>query len=187
MFQYLLVVFCFFFNYLFIYFWLCWVFIAAQVFSSCGQWELLSSFNAQTSHFSSFFLWFPGSRAQAQLLQCGGLVALLACGIFPDQGSNPRACTGRQIHNHWTTRKVLSVSQLTVYVNVNGICVLQLYKNCINLNYAELVHSAFQVCYILLPCIFILLIFEALILKRQLKVFYSGAISNLVRYFPSLL
>ena len=29
------------FIYLFIYFWLCWVFIAAQAFSSCGERVLL--------------------------------------------------------------------------------------------------------------------------------------------------
>ena len=61
--------------------------------------------------------------------------------------------------------------QLAVYENLNGICILLLYENCINLNYAELIHSAFQVYYILLLlCIFILLIFESLILKLQLKI-----------------
>ena len=40
-----------------------------------------------------------------------------------------------------------------------------------NLNYVELVHSAFQVYYsLLLLCIFILLIFESLTLKHQLKI-----------------
>ena len=40
-----------------------------------------------------------------------------------------------------------------------------------NLRYVELVHGAFQVYYIyLLSCIFILLIFESLILKVQLKI-----------------
>ena len=39
-----------------------------------------------------------------------------------------------------------------------------------DLNYVELAHSVFQVCYILLIlCIFVLLIFESLILKFQLK------------------
>ena len=28
---------------LFVYFWLCWVFVAVQTFSSCGEWGLLSS------------------------------------------------------------------------------------------------------------------------------------------------
>ena len=44
-------------------------------------------------------------------------------------------------------------------------------KNCINLNYVEMVHSAFQVFYILLLfCLFILLLYESLILKLQLKI-----------------
>ena len=43
-------------------------------------------------------------------------------------------------------------------------------ENCMNLNSVELVHGAFQVYYILLLfCIFILLIFESLMLKFQLK------------------
>ena len=58
-----------------------------------------------------------------------------------------------------------------VYGNLNGICILLLCENCINLNYAELVHSAFQV-YCILPLfsLSILLIFESLILKLQLKI-----------------
>ena len=55
--------------------------------------------------------------------------------------------------------------------NLNRICILLLCENCINLNYVELVHGAFQVYYILLLfCLFILLIFEGLILKLQLKI-----------------
>ena len=86
---------------------------------------------------------------------------------------------------------------LLVYGNLNRICILLLCENCINLNYVELVHSAFQVYYILLLfCLFILLIFESLILKFQLKltlyllkmiVIYNGTICNFVLYFPSLL
>ena len=69
-------------------------------------------------------------------------------------------------------------------------------ENCINLNYAELVHSAFQVYSILLFCLFILLIFESLTLKLQLKnllyllkkiVTYHGNICNFVLYLLSLL
>ena len=37
-----------------------------------------------------------------------------------------------------------------VCVNLNRICILLLCENCINLNCVELVHSAFQVYYILL-------------------------------------
>ena len=57
-----------------------------------------------------------------------------------------------------------------VYGNLNKICILLLCENCISLYYVELVHGAFQVYYILLLfCIFILLIFENLMLKFQLK------------------
>ena len=38
-----------------------------------------------------------------------------------------------------------SVSWFIVYGNLNRICILLLCKNCINLNYVELVHGAFQV------------------------------------------
>ena len=61
-----------------------------------------------------------------------------------------------------------SVSWFIVYGNLNWICMLLLCENCI---YVELVHSAFQVYYILLLfCLFILLIFESLTLKLQLKI-----------------
>ena len=76
----------------------------------------------------------------------------------------------------------------------NRICILLLCEDCINLDYVELVCSAFQVYYILLLlCIFILLTFEILILKLQLKILiylfkkYSGIICNLILYFLSLL
>ena len=44
-------------------------------------------------------------------------------------------------------------------------------ENCINRNYIELIHSVFQVYYILLLlCIFVVLIFESLILNLKLKI-----------------
>ena len=88
-----------------------------------------------------------------------------------------------------------SVSRFIVYGNLNRICILLLCENCINLNYVELVHSAFQVYSILLLfCLAILLIFESLILKLQLKILiyllkkriaiYHRTGCNLVLYFP---
>ena len=58
-------------------------------FSSCGQQGLLSSCGAWASHCSGF----PCCRAQAPGLRGAvvvehGLSFLVACGIFPDQGSN---------------------------------------------------------------------------------------------------
>ena len=59
-----------------------------------------------------------------------------------------------------------SVSYFRVYGSLNIIWILLLYENCINLSYVQLVHSASQVYYILLLlCIFILLLFESLILS----------------------
>ena len=91
--------FIFFFNlFLFIYFWLRWVFVAAQAFSSCGERGLL--LGAQASHWGGFSCeaWGLGARASvvaARGLQSAGSVAVVhrlscstACGIFPDQGSN---------------------------------------------------------------------------------------------------
>ena len=58
-----------------------------------------------------------------------------------------------------------------VYGDLNRISALLLCENCINLNYAELAHSGFQVyCILLLFCIFILLTLENLILKLQIKI-----------------
>ena len=63
-----------------------------------------------------------------------------------------------------------SVSWLIVNGNLNRICIRLLCETYINLNYVELFHSAFQVNYILLLLsLFVLFIFEGLILKLHLK------------------
>ena len=50
-----------------------------------------------------------GSVAVAHALNCPR-----ACGIFPDQGSNPCPhCVGMQILSHWATREVLRPTILT--------------------------------------------------------------------------
>ena len=62
-----------------------------------------------------------------------------------------------------------SVSWFTVYGNLNRIFILLLCENCIS--HVELVHGAFQVyCILLLFCVFILLNFESLVLKLQVKI-----------------
>ena len=91
-----------------------------------------------------------------------------------------------------------SVSWFIVYRNLNRICILLVCENYINFNYVEMVHSAFQVYYILLLShLFRLLIIESLTLKLQLKIFIyllkkiivinSETICNFVLYFPSFL
>ena len=44
-----------------------------------------------------------------------------------------------------------SISWFIVYGNLTRICTLLVGENCTNLSYVELVHSVFQVYYILLP------------------------------------
>ena len=79
----------FFLDYFFIYFWLCWVFVAVQPFSSWSEQGLLSSRGAWASHCGGFsccriqVLGTPASLVVAHKHSCP-----MACGIFPDQGSN---------------------------------------------------------------------------------------------------
>ena len=93
---------------LFIYFWLCWVFIAACVLcSSCGKQRLLARCGAQASHCYAFFLlqrtgsrarglqslWGLGSAVAAPGLSSSGSVVVpygpccsMACGNLPEPG-----------------------------------------------------------------------------------------------------
>ena len=87
----------YFFNYLIIYFWLCWVFVAAHRLSlveASGGYSSLRC--AGFSLRWLLLLWSTGSRhAGSELWHVGsvvvahGLSCSAACGIFPDQGLNP--------------------------------------------------------------------------------------------------
>ena len=76
--------------YLFIYFWLCWVFVSVRG---------LSLFAASRGHSSSWcaglslswalLLRSTGSRRAGSVVVAHGPSCSAACGIFPDQGSNP--------------------------------------------------------------------------------------------------
>ena len=78
------------FIYLFIYFWLCWVFVSLRG---------LSLVVASGGHSSSrctgllllrpLFLWSTGSRRAGSIAVAHGPSCSAACGILPDQGSNP--------------------------------------------------------------------------------------------------
>ena len=105
-------------NY-FIYFWLCWVFLAALSlvvvsggYSSLGcagfsLWTLLLLQSASSRACRFPWLWLLDSRAKAQELGRMGLVALRLV-----QSSHLRdwtlvSCTGRKILYHWATREAL--------------------------------------------------------------------------------
>ena len=83
--------FFFFFKfYLFIYLWLCWVFVSARglslVAASGGH---SSSRCAGLSVTRPLLLWSTGSRRAGSAIVAHGPSCTAACGIFPDQGSNP--------------------------------------------------------------------------------------------------
>ena len=81
----------FFFNfYLFIYFWLCWVFVSVR-----GLSLVVASGGHSSSRCAGLSLWWPlplrstGSRRAGSVVVAHGPSCSAACGIFPDQGSNP--------------------------------------------------------------------------------------------------
>ena len=102
-----------------LYFWLCWVFVAAQACSSCGSggysslqgagfspgWLLLLW--SMGSRVCWLELWFPGSRAQAQLRWLTGLAAPQQVGSSWIRDGTHVSCSRRQILYHWATREAL--------------------------------------------------------------------------------
>ena len=85
--------FFFFFNFLiYFYLWLCWVFVSVRglslVAASGGH---SSSWCAGHSLSRALLLQSTGSRRAGSVVVVHGLRCSAACGIFPDQGSNP--CT----------------------------------------------------------------------------------------------
>ena len=62
--------FCFFIFFL-ANFWLCWVFVAVQVFSSCGEWGLLSSCSGSSCSRAQALGAWPSVVATHGLSGCG--------------------------------------------------------------------------------------------------------------------
>ena len=93
------------FIYLFIYLWLCWVFVSVRglslVVASGGH---SSSRCAGLSLSRPFLLRSTGSRRSGSVIVAHEPSCSAACGIFPDQGSN--LCPLQtQVLNHCATRK----------------------------------------------------------------------------------
>ena len=78
------------FIYLFIYLWLCWVFVSVRglslVAASGGH---SSSWCTGLSLSRPLLLRSTGSRRAGSVIVAHGPSCSVACGIFPDQGSNP--------------------------------------------------------------------------------------------------
>ena len=82
----------FFFNfiYLFIYFWLCWVFVSVRGLSLvAASGDHSSSRCAGLSLSRPLLSQSTGSRHAGSVVVAHGPSCSAACGIFPDQGSNP--------------------------------------------------------------------------------------------------
>ena len=78
------------FIYLFIYLWLCWVFISLRGLSLVAASRGHSSSRcAGLSLSRPLFLRSTGSRRAGSIIVAHGPSCSAACGIFPDQGSNP--------------------------------------------------------------------------------------------------
>ena len=78
------------FIYLFIYLWLCWVFVSARGLSlvaACGGHS--SSQCTGLSLSRPLLLRSTASRRAGSVVVAQGPSCSAACGIFPDQGSNP--------------------------------------------------------------------------------------------------
>ena len=80
------------FIYLFIYFWLCWVFVSVR-----GPSPVAASGGHSSSRCAGLSLSRPlpmrstGSRCAGSVVVAHGPSCSAACGILPDQGSNPCA------------------------------------------------------------------------------------------------
>ena len=77
--------------YLFIYFWLCWVFVSVRGLSlvvASGRYSLSRCAGLSLSR--PLLLRSTGSRHAGSAIVTHGPSRSAACGIFPDQGSNPR-------------------------------------------------------------------------------------------------
>ena len=116
--------------FIFIYFWLCWAFVAARGLSPVAEsgghsslqctgfslrWLLLlQSMGSRCTGFSSRGvqaqqLWLAGSRAQARQLWPMGPVALRHMGSSWTRARTHVPCVGRQTPNHCATREALVV------------------------------------------------------------------------------
>ena len=86
-------------------------FCCAQAFSSCGEWELLSSHDVQASHCGHFFCCRAWALERG-LSSCCTLASVVSTSQHVESSQIKDgtcvSCIGRQIHNHWTTREVLS-------------------------------------------------------------------------------
>ena len=80
---------------------LCLVVVSQGLFSICSVWA---------SHCGGISCCLSVGSRHVGFSSCGTrLSCSAACGMFPDQGSNPCPLIGRWILNHWTTKECVCV------------------------------------------------------------------------------
>ena len=90
----------------FLYFWRHWVFVAAHgFFSSVAHGLLFAVASLLVKHRLQACTGFSTCTMWAQLVT-PGLSCSSACGVFPDQESNPHALHWQVVLNHWATWEV---------------------------------------------------------------------------------
>ena len=95
------------FIYLFLYFWLCWVFVSVRgLFLVAASGVHSSSRCAGLSLSRPLLLQSTGSRRAGSVIVAHRPSCSAACGIFPDQGSNPCPlhwqADSQPLHHQWS-------------------------------------------------------------------------------------
>ena len=119
---------CLFVCFLFIYFWLCWVFVSVRRLSLVVASGGHSSSRCAGLSLSRPLLWSTGSRRAGSAAVAHGPSCSTACGIFPDQGSNPCPlhwqADSQPLHHQGSPGNMFLIS--------NSVCSLFAYKNVID-------------------------------------------------------
>ena len=114
--------------FLFIYFWLCWVFVSVRRLSLVVASGGHSSSRCAGLSLSRPLLWSTGSRRAGSAAVAHGPSCSTACGIFPDQGSNPCPlhwqADSQPLHHQGSPGNMFLIS--------NSVCSLFAYKNVID-------------------------------------------------------
>ena len=105
-------------NYLFIYLWLCWVFVSARGLSLVAASRGHSSSRcADLSLSRPLLLGSTGSRRAGSVIVAHGPSCSVACGILPDQGSNPCPLHGQADSQPLRHQGSLTLRLLFYYFN----------------------------------------------------------------------
>ena len=105
----------FYFIYLFIYFWLCWVFVSVQGLSpAVASGGHSSSRCAGLSLSRPLSLRSTGSRRAGSVVVAHGPSRSTACEILPDQGSNPCPPHWQSDSHHCATREAQESSNFKI-------------------------------------------------------------------------